>query len=88
VLFEVYGQAGLLEIAPFVNGSSVQPIDGTIGYADYGFLGIASEQNITHVRIVNYATEFDNLTFSPVPEPVSLLLLGPGGLGLLRRRRR
>jgi hypothetical protein len=57
---------------------------GTIGIADFGFMGIAAETNsIARVRISGNG-EFDNLFFSPpIPEPGTFSLLAAGTLGLL-----
>lgn len=59
-------------------------LDGTIGLADYGFMGILSDVNIASVRITGAATEYDNFRFSAVPEPGTLALLSV--LLFLRRR--
>ncbi len=50
-------------------------IDGTIGVADYGFMGIVSDTQIGSVRITKDAAIFDNLRFSIVPEPGAMALL-------------
>jgi hypothetical protein len=59
-------------------------LDGTIGGADYGFMGILSNVDIASIRITGAATEYDNFRFSAVPEPGSLAL---ACLVLLLRRR-
>jgi len=57
--------------------------DGSIGFADYGFMGIAANEDIASVRIQQSFTEFDNLNFSPVPEPGTSALFGLVGVSLL-----
>lgn len=86
-VFEAYGAGGLIETVQF-NGAA---IDGTIedadyGDADYGFLGIVADQDITNIHITKEATVLDNFMFSAVPEPTTLLLLGLGAVMLRRRR--
>lgn len=64
-------------------------IDGTVGVADYGFVGIWADEDIARVEISKDQTILDNLTFSEeTPEPVSLALLALGGLAVLRRAKR
>ena len=47
----------------------------------------ANVGEITMIRLMSYEGLFDNLTINVVPEPSTLLLLGLGGLALLRKRR-
>ena len=61
-------------------------VDGHVGVADYGFMGIWAAENIARVEISQDGSLFDNLTFSGVPEPASMLLLAAGALVVLRRR--
>ena len=61
-------------------------IDGSVGPADYGFLGIVADEDIGSVRITREATILDDLRFSSVPEPTTLSLLVFGGMAALRRR--
>jgi hypothetical protein len=80
---EAYGAEGLIEAAAFEGDA----IDGVVGdAAEYGFLGIASDQLITSVHVTKGAAMLDNFTFSPVPEPATVILLGLGFLVLLRAR--
>jgi hypothetical protein len=84
---------GTIETVEFTGGA----IDGTVAafsplfnaflYADYGFLGIESETPIAGVRVVKEAAIFDDLRFSPVPEPTALALLALSPVAILRRRR-
>jgi len=80
---QAYGDDGLIEEVTFEGDA----IDGVTGSnAEYGFLGIASEKFITSIHITKDATLLDNFTYSPIPEPATVLLLGLGFLALLRKR--
>lgn len=80
---QAYGADGLIEEVIFEGDA----IDGVIGNeAEYGFLGIASDQFITSIHVTKGATMLDNFTFSPIPEPATFLILGLGCLALLRKR--
>lgn len=61
--------------------------DGSIGIADYGFLGVFSDTPIASVEITKTAAIFDDFHMSPVPGPGGLGLLGIAGTLALRRRR-
>lgn len=66
-------------------------IDGTITSpsttADYGFMGILTEEPIARVVITKQAAILDDLHFSPVPAPGTIALAGLGGLMIFRRHR-
>lgn len=62
-------------------------LDGTVGVAQFGFMGIVSEQAIARVRVTLDAAIFDNLMHAPVPAPGAAALFGLAGLAALRRRR-
>lgn len=62
-------------------------VDGTIGVAEYGFMGISSAVEIGRVRISKEATIFDNLMFSAVPAPGALGLLTVACFATWRRSR-
>lgn len=80
---EAYGTDGLIEEVTFEGNA----IDSVIGDgAEYGFIGIASEQFITSIHVTKGATMLDNFMYSPVPEPATVILLGLGCLLLLRKR--
>jgi len=64
-----------------------EAIDGVIENVEYGFLGIASENFITSIHVTKGATMLDNFTYSPIPEPATVILLGLGLLAILRKRR-
>ncbi len=64
-------------------------VDGTVGIADYGFMGIFSPTPIARLQVEKQAAIFDNLTFSSaIPAPGPAALLGLGGVCLAARRRR
>jgi hypothetical protein len=60
-------------------------VDGNISFAEYGFMGVASERAIARVSVVKEAAMFDDLRFSIIPAPGAGALLA---LGLLAARRR
>jgi hypothetical protein len=80
---QAYGADGLIEEVTF-EGEAIDGVRG--GNAEYGFLGIASYQFIKSVHVTKGATMLDNFTYSPIPEPATVVLLGLGCLVLLRRR--
>ena len=57
-------------------------VDGTAGVASFGFMGITADRNIASVQITKHAALFDNLYFSPIPEPGTLSLALFGALGM------
>jgi len=63
-------------------------VDGSVGIQDYGLMGIYAEQNIASVKLSYDYTGFDNLMFSPVPEPGCAVLLAAGTAAIMRTRRR
>jgi hypothetical protein len=62
-------------------------VDGFIGVAQYGFMGISSPTPIARVRITKDYAMLDNFTFSAVPSAGTLGILPLLGASLLRRRR-
>jgi hypothetical protein len=92
---QAYGADGLIEEVTF-EGEAIDGIIGSINEndlgdgmgdsAEYGFLGIASYQFIKSVHVTKGATMLDNFTYSPIPEPATVVLLCLGCLMLLRKR--
>jgi hypothetical protein len=80
---QAYGDDGLIEEVTF-EGDAIDGINRSL--AEYGFLGIASNQFITSIHVTKGATMLDNFTYSPIPEPATFILLGLGFLALLRKR--
>ena len=80
---QAYGDDGLIEEVTF-EGDAIDGINRSL--AEYGFLGIASDQFITSIHVTKGATMLDNFTYSPIPEPATVILLGMGFLALLRKR--
>jgi hypothetical protein len=80
---QAYGADGLIEEVTFEGDA----IDGVAGSSiEYGFLGIDSDQFITSIHVTKGATVLDNFTYSPIPEPATVILLGLGFLAILRKR--
>ena len=82
------GDGGYLEAFDSGGGLIVRTAESVAG----GFVGVAADQPIARVNIVNtfspdIAFGIYNLQFTPVPEPVSLLWLGAAGLLALRPSR-
>ena len=77
-----YGPTGLIERVRFEGVA----IDGTVGAAVYGFLGITADKNIHSIYITNTAPELDNFMFSSIPEPATLLLLALGAVMVRRKK--
>ena len=63
-------------------------VDGTIGVAAYGFMGITSTTPIAAVDIVKDATNFDSFRFSTVPEPSAAAAAALCGMLMTLARRR
>lgn len=63
-------------------------VDGTVGAADYGFMGIRSATPIASVRITKSAAGLDNFRFTAVPEATGATLLIVGMVGRLAHSRR
>lgn len=92
---QAYGTDGLIEEVTF-EGDAIDGVIGSIdenGFrdgrgnsAEYGFLGIASYEFIKSVHVTKGATMLDNFTYSPIPEPATIILLGLGCLVLSRKR--
>ena len=80
---QAYGDDGLIEEVTF-EGDAIDGINRSL--VEYGFLGIASDQFITSIHVTKGATMLDNFTYSPIPEPATVILLGLGFLALLRKR--
>jgi hypothetical protein len=78
-----YGKDGLIQEVT-LEGDAIDDVIGD--YAEYGFIGIASDQLITSIHVTKGATILDNFTYSPIPEPATFLILGLGCLLLLRKR--
>lgn len=66
---------------------SGETIDGTVGVANYGFLGFVSSVGIARVSVAASPSLYDNLYFSSVPSPGAVGLVAGAGLVSARRRR-
>lgn len=73
-----------LETAVYTGGA----IDGQIGLASYGFLGIFATEDIASVTVTRGGAVMDNLTYSAVPAPGAGVLGALSAGALLARRRR
>lgn len=62
-------------------------IDGSMGIADYGFMGILAGQDIARLSVSKDAAILDDLIFSPVPAPAAASLLALAAAAHARRRR-
>lgn len=61
---------------------------GSVGVADYGFMGFCTDVPIASITISKQAAIFGTFRYSPVPAPSAALLLGIATPAALRRRRR
>lgn len=87
VLIEAYDAGGILLESHVI--SAVAPISTPGALNDGAFRGIFRATNdIARFRLSGGYAVIDDLTFTRVPEPASMLLLTLGGLGLLTREER
>lgn len=62
-------------------------VDGSVGVAQYGYMGLFTNEPIARVRVTKDAAIIDNVTFSAIPGPGAAALLGLAGAWASRRRR-
>ena len=76
------------EVLESYNIDELAPIEGSHTNVNQGsFRGIVRQSiDIAAFRAWNSSVVLDDLTFTRVPEPATLLLLGLGGLMLRKRR--
>jgi hypothetical protein len=80
--FDVFGVKALDMSAPF---DSI--LAGVQFQADITFTGAALGENLTVLLLNGQLETLDSMTYEGVPEPMTIALLGLGGLFLLRRRK-
>jgi hypothetical protein len=77
------------EISYYLNGSFAGTLNQA-GYSSHSFFGVIDTDGFETVRMMAPAGHFgaDDFTVGVVPEPITLLLLGSGllGLGIFRRK--